>query len=92
MNRAHDAQQAIDNLHLAIQHFNNITIDLIYGLPGLTNEKWKQNVDRAIDFDYTASFLLCINRRSQKLLYKNLFSNIKKKILTRINSQNSFSC
>lgn len=48
MNRAHNSQQAIDNLQLAIEHFSNITIDLIYGTPGLTNEKWKQNVDRAI--------------------------------------------
>ena len=48
MNRAHNSQQAIDNLQLAIEQFSNITIDLIYGTPGLTNEKWKQNVDKAI--------------------------------------------
>ena len=48
MNRAHNALQARDNLLLAKKYFNNITIDLIYGTPGLTNEKWKQNVDTAI--------------------------------------------
>jgi len=48
MNRAHNAAQAILSLHLAIKYFDNITIDLIYGLPDLTNEKWKQNVDTAI--------------------------------------------
>jgi len=48
MNRAHNAQQAIDNLQLAIKQFNNITIDLIYGHPLLTNDKWKQNVDKVI--------------------------------------------
>ncbi|MBL7748003.1 MAG: radical SAM family heme chaperone HemW, partial [Chitinophagaceae bacterium] len=48
MNRAHSARQAIDNLQLAITHFENITIDLIYGTPDLTNEKWKKNVDAAI--------------------------------------------
>ncbi|NOT51382.1 MAG: radical SAM family heme chaperone HemW [Chitinophagaceae bacterium] len=48
MNRAHNAQQAIDNLQLAKKHFDNITIDLIYGTPQLTNEKWKRNVDMAI--------------------------------------------
>lgn len=51
MNRAHTAQQAIDNLLLAIEHFDNITIDLIYGTPELTNEKWKQNVERALAFN-----------------------------------------
>jgi len=49
MNRAHNAQQAIDNLQLAIKQFDNITIDLIYGHPLLTNEKWKQNVERIIE-------------------------------------------
>jgi len=28
--------------------FDNITVDLIYGTPGLTNEKWKENVERII--------------------------------------------
>ena len=51
MNRAHNAQQAIDSLQLAVQQFDNITIDLIYGTPRLTNEKWKQNVDTAIAFN-----------------------------------------
>jgi oxygen-independent coproporphyrinogen-3 oxidase len=48
MNRAHNAQQAIDNLQLAIKQFDNITIDLIYGHPLLSNEKWKQNVEKVI--------------------------------------------
>jgi oxygen-independent coproporphyrinogen-3 oxidase len=48
MNRAHNAEQAIQSLQLAKQHFDNITIDLIYGTPQLTNEKWKHNVDTAI--------------------------------------------
>ena len=51
MNRAHNSQQAVDSLQLAINTFKNITIDLIYGTPGLTNEKWKQNVDKAIAFN-----------------------------------------
>lgn len=51
MNRAHNALQAKASLQLAKKHFDNITIDLIYGLPDLTNEKWKQNVDTAIAFN-----------------------------------------
>jgi len=49
MNRAHNAEQAINNLLLATKHFFNITVDLIYGTPTLTNEKCRQNVERAID-------------------------------------------
>lgn len=48
MNRAHNAKQAIDNLQLALTYFPNITIDLIYGTPDLSNEKWKQNVEKVI--------------------------------------------
>jgi oxygen-independent coproporphyrinogen III oxidase len=48
MNRAHNAQQAISSLQSTIKQFNNITIDLIYGHPLLKDEKWKQNVDTAI--------------------------------------------
>jgi oxygen-independent coproporphyrinogen-3 oxidase len=48
MNRAHTASQAMESLQLAILEFPNITMDLIYGTPQLTNEKWKHNVDTAI--------------------------------------------
>ena len=51
MNRAHTGQQAIDSLQMAVKHFNNITLDLIYGTPQLTNEKWKKNVETALSFN-----------------------------------------
>ena len=50
MNRAHNAEQAKSALTLATKAFDNITIDLIYGSPLLTDEMWKQNVDQAIAF------------------------------------------
>jgi len=48
MNRAHNAEQAISSLQLAVKYFDNITMDLIYGHPLLSNEKWKQNVEKVI--------------------------------------------
>lgn len=49
MNRAHNATQALQSIQLAQQAgFNNITIDLIYGTPTLTDEQWAQNVQTAI--------------------------------------------
>jgi len=49
MNRAHNAKQAKTSIEVAGQAgFNNITIDLIYGTPTLTDEKWKQNVGIAL--------------------------------------------
>ncbi len=48
MNRAHNAVQAKEGLKLALQYFDNITMDLIYGTPGLTHEKWQRNVETAL--------------------------------------------
>lgn len=48
MNRAHTAEQACNSLKLATEYFENISLDLIYGLPGLTNAKWEQNVQTAL--------------------------------------------
>ncbi|MEP6749947.1 MAG: radical SAM family heme chaperone HemW [Bacteroidota bacterium] len=49
MNRAHNAEQAKNCIMLAREAgFNNFSIDLIYGMPGLTDEKWQQNVETAL--------------------------------------------
>lgn len=47
MNRAHDAQQAINGLKLALEAFENITMDLIYGSPVLSDDMWRKNVETA---------------------------------------------
>ncbi|RAJ03896.1 oxygen-independent coproporphyrinogen-3 oxidase [Chitinophaga skermanii] len=48
MNRAHNADQALRCLQDAQRiGFSNISIDLIYGGPTLTDEAWKQNVHQA---------------------------------------------
>lgn len=49
MNRAHTAGQSREAIRAARQAgFNNITIDLIYGTPGLSNEQWEQNIAQAV--------------------------------------------
>jgi oxygen-independent coproporphyrinogen III oxidase len=50
MNRAHSAELAVGSLQFAVEHFQNITMDLIYGSPLLTDEQWKRNVDTALSF------------------------------------------
>jgi oxygen-independent coproporphyrinogen-3 oxidase len=51
MNRAHTSTEAKKCLEDATQYFDNITIDLIYGIPAMSNEKWKQNIETALNFD-----------------------------------------
>lgn len=51
MNRAHSAQQAVSSLQSAVKQFQNITVDLIYGTPYLTDENWKQNINTVLSLD-----------------------------------------
>ena len=50
MNRAHNSAEAKKCLELATKYFDNISLDLIYGIPGMSNEKWKQNIETALSF------------------------------------------
>ena len=50
--RSHQEQDIYDNIrHLKQAGFDNISIDLIYALPGQTMEQVKENVAKAIDLD-----------------------------------------
>lgn len=52
MGRAHSADQALNCIQLA-QHagFTNLSIDLIYGGPTLSDEHWNQNLAKAIELN-----------------------------------------
>lgn len=48
MNRRHTSSQAFDSVLLAHEvGFENITIDLIYGYPGLSDVLWEKNLEKA---------------------------------------------
>lgn len=52
MNRAHNATQAEKCITLAQENgFYNLTIDLIYGGPTLSDEHWKHNINKAIQLN-----------------------------------------
>ncbi|MCA2005476.1 MAG: radical SAM family heme chaperone HemW, partial [Ignavibacterium sp.] len=49
LTRIHDKQTAINTVYNAVEAgFENISIDLIFNLPGQTKEKWKLNLEQAI--------------------------------------------
>ncbi len=49
MNRAHNATEAIDCIKRSQDAgFDNLTIDLIYGYPLLTNDRWNTNIETAL--------------------------------------------
>ena len=51
MNRAHNAMEAEDCIKRSQDAgFENLSIDLIYGYPLLTNNKWEHNINKALEF------------------------------------------
>jgi oxygen-independent coproporphyrinogen-3 oxidase len=66
MNRAHNTEEAIKCLEEATKHFDNISLDLIYGVPGMSNEKWKQNIERALSFGipHISSYALTVEPKT----------------------------
>ena len=49
LNRVHTARQSLNAIRgLQDAGFTNLTLDLIYGIPGLTDERWVQNIETAI--------------------------------------------
>ncbi len=51
MNRAHNAEEAKTCLSEATRYFDNISIDLIYGIPDLSNKEWIENIETALSFN-----------------------------------------
>ena len=66
MNRAHTAEESKKCLSAAIGSFENITIDLIYGVPNMSNKKWKENLKIAFDFGvpHISSYALTVEEKT----------------------------
>lgn len=66
MNRAHNSAEAKECLALASQYFDNISLDLIYGIPGMSNEKWLQNIETALSFNipHISSYALTVEPKT----------------------------
>jgi oxygen-independent coproporphyrinogen III oxidase len=75
MNRAHNAREAIDNLQLAVTEFNNISIDLIYGSPLLSDDMWKKNVETAVNFNIPHLSCYALTVEEKTPLHKQILLN-----------------
>ena len=76
MNRAHNSAEAKKCLEVATQYFDNISLDLIYGIPDssqngeqaqqMSNEKWKQNIQTALSFGipHISSYALTVEPKT----------------------------
>ena len=74
MNRAHNAEEALRSIKLARSKFDNISVDLIYGIPGMSNERWLENIQILLDLDipHISSYALTVepNTALQKFIEK----------------------
>lgn len=67
MNRAHTALEALNCVQLAKNAgFDNISIDLIYGLPNLSDSEWLSAIQTVIDFDiqHVSAYCLTIEEKT----------------------------
>ena len=82
MNRSHNAKEAIKSIELAKKvGFENITIDLIYGLPNQTLKQWRKNLDImfSLGIQHFSAYALTIEEKTA--LY-HLVKNEKVKVLS----------
>ncbi|WP_378184194.1 radical SAM family heme chaperone HemW [Aquimarina sp. SS2-1] len=81
MNRAHNAQEALDCLSIATREFDNISIDLIYGIPGMSSERWKENLQIALDtkVPHISSYALTVepNTALSSFIEKGIISPVE---------------
>ncbi|PBI93680.1 Oxygen-independent coproporphyrinogen-III oxidase 1 [Flavobacterium sp. ACN2] len=66
MNRAHNSAEAKKCLEEAKKYFDNISLDLIYGIPGMSDEMWRQNIQTALDFGipHISSYALTVEPKT----------------------------
>jgi oxygen-independent coproporphyrinogen-3 oxidase len=81
LNRRHDSEGAVKALRNTLDAgFENVTIDLIYGLPGMTLKDWESNLDFSFSFDikHLSAYHLTIEPGTVfgKMLEKGLISEI----------------
>ena len=81
MNRAHNAEQALESIQVVqAAGFDNITIDLIYGTPGLTDEKWHQNVQQALQLNipHLSCYALTVEPKTalDKMIRQHQIANV----------------
>lgn len=67
MNRAHSVEEALKCVDLARKSgILNISVDLIYGLPNLSMEEWKQHIDTvlAMEVQHVSAYCLTIEEKT----------------------------
>ncbi|WP_282041607.1 radical SAM family heme chaperone HemW [Winogradskyella flava] len=83
MNRAHNADEAKTCIEEATKYFDNISLDLIYGVPGASNTQWLENIEMALSYNvpHISSYALTVEPKTA------LASFIKKGIIDAVDDE-----
>jgi len=85
MNRAHNSEQSIQCIELSRQNgFDNLSIDLIYGSPLLTDDQWKENVTKALSFQIPHLSCYALTVEEKTPLHKNILNSSVQDINTDV--------
>lgn len=84
MNRAHNAEEAKKCLSTAIGSFDNITVDLIYGIPNMSNKRWRENLQLLFDFgiQHISSYALTVEPKTAlaSFINKGKYPDVNEKV------------
>lgn len=67
MNRAHSVSEALNCVKLAQENgFENISVDLIYGLPDLTLKEWESHIDNVLNMgiQHVSAYCLTVEKKT----------------------------
>lgn len=73
MNRAHTIEQGVSSILLAQENgISNLTVDLMYGLPNLSLDRWKQQIQKVIEMGVQHISAYCLTIEERTALYKQV--------------------
>lgn len=87
MNRAHSASEAKACLEEAMTYFDNVSVDLIYGIPKANDEQWLSNIEIALSYKvpHISSYALTVEPKTA------LASFIEKGIVDEVDDQQALN-
>lgn len=81
MNRRHNAAEALQAVELSKRSgFDNVSIDLIYGIPNMSLQEWESSIDTALGMGVQHISAYHLTFEPGTVFYKNLKKNILKEV------------
>lgn len=102
MNRAHNATESLNSIRIAQEYgIPNLTIDLIYGLPEMSLERWEKQIRKAISLGVQHLSCYCLTVEEKTALYQKVkkqelipadqdMQNVQFDLLMQIMHENGF--